>query len=178
MSKFNDWSKKEYELHSRIITTLSAGIIFLFLIPFVILHYGPLLDAYFGLQIIHMESYHAIFILLICIPGFCLAIWSIITQIIIGRGTPLPVMATQKLLHYRSVQVFTQSDESGCCSYVSGIKPVRRIFFFYWDGLLFIYHAAYLSKKDRRRNDRTLWKRISGVQGIYTIYHSKNNPFL
>jgi len=98
MSKILKWSKKEYKLHTRIITTLSAGPIFLVLIPLVVIWLGPKLDAYFGIPTINVKPYRMIFIILISIPGYCLALWSIITQIKIGRGTPLPMMATQNLL--------------------------------------------------------------------------------
>ena len=65
MGKYNNWSKKEYKLHIRIITTLSAGIIFLFLIQRMILWSGPKLDVFFGMPTIGMEPYRMIFIILL-----------------------------------------------------------------------------------------------------------------
>ncbi|MCD6577342.1 MAG: isoprenylcysteine carboxylmethyltransferase family protein [Anaerolineaceae bacterium] len=98
MSGFNNKSKKEYQLPVRVITTLSAGLIFLISIPFILIWLGPELDAYFSTPGIGLKPHNEIFILLISIPGFILAMWSIITQIMIGKGTPIPLMATQKLI--------------------------------------------------------------------------------
>ncbi|MFO8036327.1 MAG: isoprenylcysteine carboxylmethyltransferase family protein [Anaerolineales bacterium] len=100
MNQFKKWSEKEYGLLHRVIATLLAGSIFVVLIPYVLIILSPIIDQRLGLSPIPVGigimSIGAIFILV----GLAFALWSILSQLLCARGTPLPMMATKKLLDF------------------------------------------------------------------------------
>jgi protein-S-isoprenylcysteine O-methyltransferase Ste14 len=98
MSIYSKWASKEYPLVIRIITTLCAGTIFVYLIPLSIFKGGPSIDHCLGLHPFSAGIWNVLLGGICILTGFLFGIWSNITEINIGRGTPIPVMATQKLL--------------------------------------------------------------------------------
>jgi protein-S-isoprenylcysteine O-methyltransferase Ste14 len=98
MSIYKKWADKAYPLPLRIAATLCGAIIFVLLIPLFFLRFGTALDRQWGLQITPVnliwKAAGGIFLLI----GLFFALWSIGDQIVNGRGTPIPVIATQKLL--------------------------------------------------------------------------------
>jgi len=98
MSRYSKWAEKERSEGARIVALLPAGIFFLVVLPYILLVVSPSLDARLGLD--RLNSSPASLIL----GGFLLAIglvfaqWSIYAQFTRGRGTPLPVIPTQRLL--------------------------------------------------------------------------------
>ena len=77
---------------------LLAGVVFLGLLPFLVAWVGPRLDRRLGLPPLAIGRVSRIVGGLLTVPGFALGLWSVITQLTRGRGTPLPVMPTQELL--------------------------------------------------------------------------------
>lgn len=98
MNQFKKWSEIEYSLLQRIIATLFSGVIFVILIPYTLIIFSPMIDQRLGFSPIPVGigimSIGAIFILV----GLVFALWSILSQLLRARGTPLPMMATKKLL--------------------------------------------------------------------------------
>ena len=98
MSIYKKWAEKAYPLPLRVAATLCGGVIFVLLIPLFFLHFGPILDQQLGIQIAPVNLFWraagSIFLLI----GIFFAVWSIADQIIRGKGTPIPAIATQKLL--------------------------------------------------------------------------------
>lgn len=98
MNQFKKWAQKEYSMTQRFLALIPAGVLFVFLFPYVLARVMPTIDQrlafpslYFGILTVLPGS---IFILF----GLVYALWSIFAQFFRARGTPLPMMATQKLL--------------------------------------------------------------------------------
>ena len=96
--KLLEQAKREYSSKQRIVALLFLAPIFLFLLPYFFIWLGAGLDRWLGLPpILPWPSNWILGVLLILPSGF-LAMWSIYSQFTIGRGTPVPLMATQKLI--------------------------------------------------------------------------------
>lgn len=98
MSIYKKWAEKEYPLEIRLIVTLCGGIIFVFLVPLFLIKTGPSLDHSWNMPDINIGLMNKITGAAAILTGIFFALWSIITQIQIGRGTPIPAFATQELL--------------------------------------------------------------------------------
>ena len=98
MSIYHKWAQKEYPLVIRIISTLFAGTIFVLFIPVFMLKYSIKLDKFFDISYLGFEALNLVIGGIAILTGAFFALWSIISQISSGRGTPIPAMATQKLL--------------------------------------------------------------------------------
>lgn len=98
INRLAQWAEQEFGLAERIAATLLAGLVFVILIPVILLSASPALDRRLGLpdfQIGALTSVGGGFLTLV---GFAFALWPIVVQLQVGRGTPLPIMATQLLL--------------------------------------------------------------------------------
>ncbi len=98
MKRFTKWAEREFGMGERVIATLLAGVVFVLLIPFVILKGSASIDRWlhilpFDFGLINLVAGGAMALI-----GMLFAMWSIVDQLTRGRGTPLPVMATQTLL--------------------------------------------------------------------------------
>lgn len=98
MKNFIKWTKKEYSLPVRIIVTLCAGLLFAYLIPLTLIKYLPGLDASLGLPRLNFGPVNWIIGGIGLAVGLYYAFWSIGSQLFDAGGTPIPVVATQKLL--------------------------------------------------------------------------------
>ena len=98
MKRITKWAEREFGFPARFSATILAGVLFVFLIPYALSRVAPNIDRQLGLPSIvfglSSSLLGGIFILL----GLAYALWSIIDQLFLARGTPLPVMATKKLL--------------------------------------------------------------------------------
>lgn len=98
MSIFKKWAAKEYPLPLRLVATACGATIFVLLIPLFFLSFGSALDRQWGVQIEPINLlWHMIGSIFLLI-GVFFAVWSITDQITRGKGTPIPAIATQKLL--------------------------------------------------------------------------------
>lgn len=98
MKRIIKWSEHTYSFNRRFMATLIAGIFFLFLIPFLLVRVFPMLDKSVGFPPLSYGLLNMIVGGLFISIGAIYALWSIISQLILASGTPLPMMATQKLL--------------------------------------------------------------------------------
>ena len=98
MKRIIKWSEKKYGFTQRFVGTLLGGLIFLFLIPLMLVRILPFLDKIFGFPSLSFGLLNLIVGGLLILIGAGYALWSIISQLIRASGTPLPMMATQKLL--------------------------------------------------------------------------------
>jgi protein-S-isoprenylcysteine O-methyltransferase Ste14 len=98
MSRYSKWAKKERSEGARIIALLPAGFLFLILLPYILLVVSPSLDARLGLDRLDPSPASLIIGGFLLVVGLVFALWSIYTQFTLGRGTPLPVIPTRRLL--------------------------------------------------------------------------------
>ena len=98
MSRFSKWAAKEHSAGARLIALLPAGVLFLILLPYVLLVISPSLDARLGLDRLSPSPASFIVGAILLAVGLFFAQWSILIQFTYGRGTPLPMMPTQRLI--------------------------------------------------------------------------------
>ncbi len=98
MKVFKQWADRKYPLAARIMILVLAGLIFAILIPSLLLVTLPGLDATLGFPWFNFGVANLMIGALFILVGFIYAAWSILAQIILANGTPVPVMPTQKLL--------------------------------------------------------------------------------
>ena len=98
MKQFTKWAEKEYGIEQRIFATLLAGVLFVVLIPLFLRWIAANLDQRLGLPSLEISLLVFVFGFILVLLGLTFALWSIIAQLIRARGTPLPMMATKKLL--------------------------------------------------------------------------------
>ncbi len=98
MKQFTKWASREYALIPRLLATLLAGVLFVYLIPSGLINQGPQLDVLLNLPPLSLGLLNIIVGGILLIVGLYFAFWSIGDQLLLARGTPLPVMATQSLL--------------------------------------------------------------------------------
>ena len=98
MSRYAAWAQREHSDAGEMAIMLLAGPIFLGLLPFLVAGVGPRLDRRLGLPPLKIGRANRVVGGLLAVLGFSLGLWSVITQVDRGRGTPLPVMPTQELL--------------------------------------------------------------------------------
>ena len=137
-------SKKEYGLFPRLLALIPAGIIFICLIPLLLVKTMPQLDAILHLPSIHFGIISYIIGGILILVGIYFGWWSIGMQLFEAKGTPLPVMATQKLLisgpfiYCRNPMTFgTICAYTGVAIAVGSISSLLIVFLF--GGLLITY---------------------------------------
>ncbi len=96
--RFLRQASKEYSPGQRLAALVVEGGFFLVLLPAGIVVAGRALDARFHLPSIPDATWLMVISALLALAGLALGIWSVIVQFTRGRGTPAPVMATQKLI--------------------------------------------------------------------------------
>jgi protein-S-isoprenylcysteine O-methyltransferase Ste14 len=98
MSRYSKWAEKEHSAGARLVALLPAGVLFLIVLPYVLLVISPSLDSRLGLGRLSPSAASLIIGGFLVAVGLAFAQWSIFVQFTHGRGTPLPMMPTQRLI--------------------------------------------------------------------------------
>jgi protein-S-isoprenylcysteine O-methyltransferase Ste14 len=98
MKQFMKWAEKEYGIGMRILATLTAGVLFVVLILWVLSRVDPNLDYRLDLPSIAFGLPTSFLGGILILFGLFYALWAINAQLFLARGTPLPMMATKKML--------------------------------------------------------------------------------
>lgn len=97
-----DWllkqASREYGPRPRLALLLVAAVLFLIILPLALLYLGRLLDRTLGWPVLAHPPLTVIVGGLMVLGGWLLGVWTVNLQFTLGRGTPVPVMATQKLI--------------------------------------------------------------------------------
>jgi len=96
--KFLEQASHEYSPKQRYVALLFLAPIFLFILPWIFIRLGVRFDHWLHLPPVLDLPFNLIFGLLLFLPSCFFGFWSIYSQFTIGRGTPVPLMATQKLI--------------------------------------------------------------------------------
>lgn len=97
--RFEKWAEREYSAKQRITALVPAGLLFVVVIPYFLIVASAALDRWLHLhRFVYGPANAVIGLLFFVVPGWVFAMWSVQTQFTLGRGTPMPIMATQKLV--------------------------------------------------------------------------------
>jgi len=88
----------EYSPKQRAALLAAAGVVFLVILPWALVRLGGRLDRALDWPALRYPPVNAIAGGLLVLAGWLLGVWTNYVQFTLGRGTPVPVMATQKLL--------------------------------------------------------------------------------
>lgn len=91
-------TKHEYSPKQRSVALLIDAPIFLILLPFVLIYLGSSLDHRLQWLPVLYEPINLLLGWLLILAGWLFGVWSVYVQFTLGRGTPVPIMATQKLI--------------------------------------------------------------------------------
>ncbi len=94
-------AKHEYSPGRRLVALMLEGVLFLGILPTVLIYFSALLDRMLGLPPLAFGAANLILGCGLVAAGIAFAWWSIYVQFTVGRGTPVPVMATQQLIVQR-----------------------------------------------------------------------------
>jgi protein-S-isoprenylcysteine O-methyltransferase Ste14 len=97
-NKLIEQAGREYSPNTRFAALMALAPVFLFLLPLLIVRLGAGLDQWLNLPPLLPAPAGLVLGGLLVVPGGLFALWSIYSQFTIGRGTPVPLMATQKLV--------------------------------------------------------------------------------
>jgi len=105
-ARFIKQAQHEYSPRQRLVALLFEAIFFVILIPAGLAAASTPLDRWLGLPRLGIGILHSAVVstsatlvgLLLILIGWPLALWAIFIQFTEGRGTPVPLMATQKLI--------------------------------------------------------------------------------
>jgi len=98
MNRFKKWAQHEYSKKQRMIAVIFGGFIFWIVIPFFIIVASSYIDQRLRLPKFQYGLINPVAGLLLMIIGWLFANWTVKVQFSLGRGTPIPLMATQKLV--------------------------------------------------------------------------------
>ena len=98
MNKFVKWSKQQHSPQKRLLLVAFLSSPFVVLPVLVLSRLAPALDKRLRLPSWRQNGLALLAGILLLIPGWLLAIWTIFVQFTEAQGTPAPMMATQKLL--------------------------------------------------------------------------------
>ena len=98
MNGFRRWTKRKYSEKQRLTAVILGGIFFWLGIPLAIIVGSFYLDGWFHLPRVRYGAANSLIALLFMVPGWLFANWTIKVQYSLGKGTPIPIMTTQKLV--------------------------------------------------------------------------------
>jgi protein-S-isoprenylcysteine O-methyltransferase Ste14 len=98
MDTFKKWAQREYGVRQRFIALLVSGIVVVVVLPILILLEASVLDQRLLLPRFSYGLPNYLLGGFIAAMGWFFSMWSVQIQFTQGRGTPIPVMAAQKLV--------------------------------------------------------------------------------
>jgi protein-S-isoprenylcysteine O-methyltransferase Ste14 len=98
MSRFKKWSEREYSKAQRMMAIIFGGIFFWIIIPLFIVVGSTFIDQWLSLPRFFHWSISLAIALVLMVTGWLFANWTVKVQFSFGKGTPIPLMATQKLI--------------------------------------------------------------------------------
>jgi len=98
MDKFKKWAEHEYSKKQRATAVVFGGFIFWIVIPFFIIVFSCYIDQWFRLPKFRFGLINPVIGLVFMVVGWLFANWTVRVQFTVGKGTPIPLMATQKLI--------------------------------------------------------------------------------
>jgi len=98
MNRFKKWADHEYSQKQRMIAVVFGGFIFWVVISFFIIVISCHIDQWLHLPKFRYGMINPVIGLMFMVVGWLFANWAVKVQFSLGKGTPIPLMATQKLI--------------------------------------------------------------------------------
>jgi len=98
MNRFKKWAQHEYSKKQRMSAVVFGGFIFWIVIPFFIIVFSGHIDQWLHLPRFRYKLVTSFIGLIVMVIGWLFANWTVKVQFSLGKGTPIPLMATQKLI--------------------------------------------------------------------------------
>jgi len=98
MDRFKKWSEQRYSDRQRLTAIILGGIFFWIVTPAVIVVGSFTIDQWLHLPRFVLTPVNLILSILLVILGWLIANWTVKIQYALGKGTPIPFIATRKLV--------------------------------------------------------------------------------
>ena len=98
MGRYKNWAEREYSEQQRSFALVGLGLIFPIAIPLFLIFGCTAIDRYLHLPSFYFGIPNIIAGIVLVVTGLIFGLWSVFAQFTIGRGTPVPMMPTQKLV--------------------------------------------------------------------------------
>ena len=121
MNRLKKWSEREYSRAQRLMAIIFGGIVFWILIPFFIVVGCGFMDPWLSLPRFFHGSVNHVIALVLMVAGWLFANWTVKVQFSFGKGTPIPLMATQKLVVKRPYTYCRNPMTLGTTSFYVGV---------------------------------------------------------
>ena len=171
MNRYKKWSEREYSKAQRMMAVIFGGIVFWILIPFFIVVGSSFIDPRLHLPSFFYGWSNIILAWVLMITGWLFANWTVKVQFSLGRGTPIPLMATQKLVVKRPYTYCRNPMTLGTTIFYLGVAiwlgSLSAV------GLGLVYPAGVLIYI-KRVEEKELEERF----GSEYLAYKKNTPFL
>lgn len=144
LGKYVQWARREPSPWQVVVTLVLAGSLFLAGVPFLLVAAGGWLDQRFGLTPFGETVPSTVSGVLLVIAGGAFAFWSVLAEVRIGRGTPVPMIPTQRLVvvppftYCRNPMVLgTATAYLGVSVFIGSVSAIVLVLLF--AGLLLLY---------------------------------------
>lgn len=121
MKWFRRWANREYGAKLRLTAIILGGFCFWIVIPFLLVIGAGFIDLWLRLPQFDFGVINVALGLLFIVPGWLFANWTIRMQYSLGKGTPIPIMATQKLVVKRPYTYCRNPMNLGTTFYYLGV---------------------------------------------------------
>ena len=121
MKRYKKWAEREYSKAQRMMGVIFGGIVFWIIIPFFIVVGSAFIDPWLSLPRFFHRSINPIIALVLMVAGWLFANWTVKVQFSFGKGTPIPLMATQKLVVKRPYTYCRNPMTLGTTAYYLGV---------------------------------------------------------
>jgi protein-S-isoprenylcysteine O-methyltransferase Ste14 len=121
MNRYKKWSEREYGKAQRMMAVIFGGIVFWIIIPFFIVVGSAFTDSWLSLPRLFHRWVNTIIALVFMVAGWLFANWTVKVQFSLGKGTPIPLIATQKLVVKRPYTYCRNPMTLGTATFYLGI---------------------------------------------------------
>jgi protein-S-isoprenylcysteine O-methyltransferase Ste14 len=98
VDRFKKWAEHQYSKKQRMIAVIFGGFIFWIVIPLFIILASFYIDQWLQLPKFRHGLINPVIGFVFMVAGWLFANWTVKVQFTVGKGTPIPLMATQKLI--------------------------------------------------------------------------------
>ncbi len=121
MNRLKKWSGRQYSKAQRLMAIIAGGIVFWIIIPLFIVVGSASMDSWLSLTRIFHRWVNPVIALVLMVTGWLFANWTVKVQFSFGKGTPIPLMATQELVIKRPYTYCRNPMTLGTTAYYLGV---------------------------------------------------------